>query len=77
LLSASGFADAPGQGGLVSAEGLGNVRKWAVVAILTLAALITPPDVITQVILFVWFTGFTRFRSSWCVWWNVHATASA
>ena len=39
--------------GLVSAEGLGNVRKYAVVAILVLAALVTPPDVITQVILFV------------------------
>jgi sec-independent protein translocase protein TatC len=42
-----------GKAGLVSAEGLGNVRKWAVVGILTLAALITPPDVITQLILFV------------------------
>ncbi len=42
-----------GKAGLVSAEGLGNVRKWAVVGILTLAALVTPPDVITQVILFV------------------------
>jgi sec-independent protein translocase protein TatC len=42
-----------GKAGLVSAEGLGNVRKWAVVGILTLAALITPPDVITQIILFV------------------------
>jgi hypothetical protein len=41
-----------GKAGLVSAEGLGNVRKWAVVGILTLAALITPPDVITQLILF-------------------------
>ena len=42
-----------GEAGLVSAEGLGNVRKYAVVAILVLAALVTPPDVITQVILFV------------------------
>jgi sec-independent protein translocase protein TatC len=41
-----------GKAGLVSAEGLGNVRKYAVVAILVLAALVTPPDVITQVILF-------------------------
>ncbi len=41
-----------GKAGLVTAEGLGDVRKWAVVAILTLAALVTPPDVITQVILF-------------------------
>ena len=42
-----------GLAGLVSAEGLGNVRKYAVVGILVLAALVTPPDVITQVILFV------------------------
>ena len=42
-----------GTAGLVSAEGRGNVRKYAVVAILVLAALVTPPDVITQVILFV------------------------
>jgi sec-independent protein translocase protein TatC len=41
-----------GKAGLVSSEGLANVRKWAVVGILTLAALITPPDVITQLILF-------------------------
>ena len=41
-----------GKAGLVSAEGLRNVRKYAVVGILTLAAVITPPDVITQVILF-------------------------
>tara|TARA_R110002110_G_scaffold184981_1_gene391960 strand:- start:3276 stop:4211 length:936 start_codon:yes stop_codon:yes gene_type:complete len=42
-----------GKAGLVSAEGLGNVRKYAMVAILLLAALVTPPDVITQLILFV------------------------
>ncbi len=42
-----------GKAGLVSAAGLGAVRKYAVVAILVLAAVVTPPDVITQVILFV------------------------
>lgn len=42
-----------GKAGLVSAEGLRSVRKYAVVAILCLAAIVTPPDVITQVILFV------------------------
>jgi sec-independent protein translocase protein TatC len=42
-----------GKAGLVSADGLGSVRKYAVVAILVLAALVTPPDVITQIILFV------------------------
>lgn len=42
-----------GKAGLISADGLRNVRKYAVVGILTLAAIVTPPDVITQVILFV------------------------
>jgi len=42
-----------GKAGLVSSEGLGNVRKYSVVAILVLAAIVTPPDVVTQVILFV------------------------
>ncbi|SPJ25270.1 twin-arginine translocase subunit TatC [Palleronia abyssalis] len=42
-----------GKAGLVSARGLKDVRKYAVVGILVLAALVTPPDVITQVILFV------------------------
>ncbi len=41
-----------GIAGLVSSEGLKNVRKYAVVGILMLAAIVTPPDVITQVILF-------------------------
>lgn len=42
-----------GKAGLVNSEGMGRVRKYAVVAILVLAALVTPPDVITQGILFV------------------------
>lgn len=42
-----------GKAGLVSATGLRQVRKYAVVGILVLAALVTPPDVITQGILFV------------------------
>ena len=42
-----------GKAGLVSSEGLANVRKYAMVGILVLAALVTPPDVITQLILFV------------------------
>lgn len=42
-----------GKAGLVSAEGLRNVRKYALVGILLLAALVTPPDVVTQLILFV------------------------
>ena len=41
-----------GKAGLVSAVGLAGVRKYAMVGILVLAALVTPPDVVTQVILF-------------------------
>ena len=41
-----------GKAGLVSARGLGEVRKYAVVGILVLAALVTPPDPVTQMILF-------------------------
>ncbi|MBE3640558.1 twin-arginine translocase subunit TatC [Mangrovicoccus algicola] len=41
-----------GKAGLVSAQALREMRKYAIVGILTLAALVTPPDVITQVILF-------------------------
>ncbi|MEC7764180.1 MAG: twin-arginine translocase subunit TatC [Pseudomonadota bacterium] len=42
-----------GRAGLVSSKGLRGMRKYAVVGILVLSALVTPPDVITQVILFV------------------------
>jgi sec-independent protein translocase protein TatC len=42
-----------GMGGIVSSQGLRDMRKYAVVGILILAAIVTPPDVITQVILFV------------------------
>ncbi len=41
-----------GKAGLVSAVGLRNTRKYAVVGILLMAALATPPDVVSQVILF-------------------------
>ncbi|WP_460274552.1 twin-arginine translocase subunit TatC [Celeribacter sp. ULVN23_4] len=42
-----------GKAGLASAHGLRSTRKYAVVGILTVAALVTPPDVTTQLILFV------------------------
>ena len=41
-----------GKAGLVSARGLSGMRKYAVVAILVLAAVATPPDVMSQIILF-------------------------
>jgi sec-independent protein translocase protein TatC len=41
-----------GKAGLVSASGLAGMRKYAVVLILIVAALVTPPDVMSQLILF-------------------------
>ncbi len=42
-----------GKAGLATAAGLRGTRKYAVVGILTVAAIVTPPDVTTQVVLFV------------------------
>ena len=55
-----------GKAGLVSVEGLKNVRKYAIVGILVLAALVTPPDVVTQIILFVVVYGLYEI-SIWLV----------
>ena len=41
-----------GKAGLVSAAGLASMRRYAIVAILVLAAMVTPPDVISQIVLF-------------------------
>ena len=41
-----------GKAGLVSAAGLRSTRRYAIVGILTVAAIATPPDVLSQVILF-------------------------
>ena len=41
-----------GKAGIVTAAGLSAMRKYAVVAILILAAVATPPDVMSQIILF-------------------------
>lgn len=56
-----------GMSGLVSSEGLKAVRKYAVVGILVVAALVTPPDVITQVILFSVVYALYEI-SIWLVW---------
>ncbi len=42
-----------GKAGLVTAEALRTGRKWAIVLILLVAALATPPDVMSQLILFL------------------------
>lgn len=41
-----------GKAGLVTSDGLKAVRKYAIVGILILAAIATPPDVVSQVMLF-------------------------
>ncbi|QUS35498.1 twin-arginine translocase subunit TatC [Falsirhodobacter algicola] len=41
-----------GKSGLISADALASVRKYALVAILLLSAFATPPDVMSQLILF-------------------------
>lgn len=41
-----------GRAGLISSKGLAGVRKYAVVFILVVAAVVTPPDVFSQVVLF-------------------------
>lgn len=41
-----------GRAGLISAAGLAGMRKYAVVLILIVAAIVTPPDALSQVILF-------------------------
>ncbi len=42
-----------GKAGLISAAGLAGMRKYAIVLILMLAALVTPPDMMSQMILFI------------------------
>ncbi len=41
-----------GRAGLITAAGLRSMRKYAVVLILIVAAIVTPPDVFSQVVLF-------------------------
>jgi sec-independent protein translocase protein TatC len=41
-----------GRAGIISAAGLRATRKYAIVLILTVAAIVTPPDVMSQLILF-------------------------
>lgn len=41
-----------GKAGLVSSKGLKGMRKYAIVLILMVAALVTPPDMVSQMILF-------------------------
>jgi sec-independent protein translocase protein TatC len=42
-----------GKAGIISSAGLKATRKYAVIAILAVAAVVTPPDVVSQLILFM------------------------
>ena len=42
-----------GKAGLATSRGLAGMRRYAIVVILLVAALVTPPDVISQLILFI------------------------
>lgn len=42
-----------GTAGMISAKGLAGMRKYAVVLILLVSAVVTPPDVLSQMILFM------------------------
>lgn len=57
-----------GKVGLVSSKGLVSARRYAIVGIMTLAALVTPPDVLTQIILFGVVYGLYE-ASVWLVRW--------
>ena len=41
-----------GKAGLISSRSLINVRRYAILGILVLAAVVTPPDVVSQLMLF-------------------------
>ena len=41
-----------GKAGIITSKGLAGMRKYAVVLILILAAIVTPPDMMSQLILF-------------------------
>lgn len=41
-----------GRAGLITAQGLRGVRRYAIVLILIIAAIVTPPDAMSQIILF-------------------------
>ena len=57
-----------GKVGLVTSAGLASFRKYAAVAILILAALVTPADVITQIILFSAVYTLSEFSIFFDVW---------
>jgi len=55
-----------GRVGIVSADGLAKARRYAIVGVVALAAIVTPPDVFSQVALSVPLIGLYEL-SIWCV----------
>ena len=57
-----------GKAGLATSRGLASTRKYAVVGILVLAALVTPPDPVTQMILFTAVYGLYEISIQLVAW---------
>ncbi|MBV0890553.1 twin-arginine translocase subunit TatC [Paracoccus sp. Z118] len=55
-----------GRAGLVSADSLASVRRYAMVVILIIAAIVTPPDIMSQAVLFTVIYGMYEI-SIWLV----------
>lgn len=56
-----------GRVGIVTSEGLAGARRYAIVAVVAVAAVVTPPDVFSQVALSVPLVGLYE-ASIWIVW---------
>lgn len=56
-----------GRVGIVTSEGLGSARRYAIVAVVAVATVVTPPDVFSQIALSVPLIGLYE-SSIWLVW---------
>ena len=59
-----------GRVGLITSEQLAPNRKYAIVAVFVVAAVLTPPDMISQIGWRSRSSCFTNCQSSPCAWWN-------
>ena len=65
-----------GRVGIVTSEGLASVRRYAIVGVVALAAVVTPPDVFSQLSLAIPLVGLYEL-SIWGVWLVEKARAKA
>ena len=56
-----------GRVGIVTSTGLASARRYAIVGVVAVAAVLTPPDVFSQVALSIPLIGLYE-ASIWCVW---------